>query len=176
MNTIRTRLYPAALIAAAALILGAGCAPARIPASAPHELLGTAPKVETRPRLDGDLVELPAAGKVTVIDFWSSYCEPCLDSMPHLEQLWRRAGADRLAVIGVNLDEDPFQTRDTLSDLGITFPQVIDDGHILSGMYRVTAIPAAFVYDRSGVLRFVALSDDYDHDRITRAAEVLLAE
>jgi len=176
MNIIGPVRSTATLLAAAAVVLTAGCAPRQLPPSAPHELLGTAPKVETRPRLDGDLVELPAAGKVTVIDFWSSYCEPCLDSMPHLEQLWRRAGDDRLAVIGVNLDEDPFQTRDTLSDLGITFPQVIDDGHILSGIYRVTAIPAAFVYDRTGTLRFVALSDDYDHGRISSAAEFLLAE
>ena len=176
MNITDPVRFTATFLAAAAVVIAAGCAPRQLPPSAPHELLGTAPKVETRPQLDGDLVELPAAGKVTVIDFWSSYCEPCLESMPHLEQLWRRAGGDQLAVIGVNLDEDPYQTRDTLKEMGITFPQIIDDGHILSGIYRVTAIPAAFVYDKNGTLRFVALSDDYDHGRISSAAELLLSE
>ncbi len=153
----------------------AGCRQA-MPPSAPHELLGSVPPQADRPSLEGQLLPIPTPGKITVVDFWSSYCAPCLESIPHLDRYWRSADHDRIAFVGVSLDEDPFQVRETIQEMGVTFPQVIDDGHILAGRYRVTAIPAAFLFDARGVLRLVVLSDDYDHQRILDAVDVLLSE
>lgn len=174
-NSSFTHLSPAIPCAIVLLLLASGCKPA-MPPSAPHELLGQVVEKSDRPVIDGEITSIPVEGKVTIVDFWSSYCQPCLDSMPHLERYWRAAKGEGVAMVGVCLDDDPVQIRDTLSEMAVSFPQVVDDGHLLSGRYRVTAIPAAFVFDRTGALRFVALPGDYDHVSIIEAARFLLAE
>jgi peroxiredoxin len=151
------------------------CGPSA-PPSAPHDLLQQAPEPADRPQLNGQLTTIPAPGKVTVIDFWATFCEPCLTEMPELERYWRTADKARLQVIGISLDDDSYVVEQKLAELGITFPQIIDDGHVLKGRYLVDSIPAAFVVDRQGRIRYYASAATYHAKDVLDAAEAVLAE
>ena len=55
----------------------------------------------------GEWISVPVPGKVTVIDFWSTTCEPCIREMPVLERLWRESDPAKVQVVGVAVDEEP---------------------------------------------------------------------
>lgn len=100
----------------------------------------------------GDRVTLAASrGKVTVLDFWATWCTPCLASMPRLEQL-ARSHPD-VAVIAINTD-DPARARALFNEHGYTMKLLADDGDA-SQRYGASAIPYTVIIDRSGVVRNV---------------------
>jgi thiol-disulfide isomerase/thioredoxin len=166
MNDSTTRLARP-LFAAILTALALSCGGAVQPASQAHALLGQAPEPATRPTLGGEVVEIPAPGKVTVLDFWATFCEPCLQEMPALEAWWQGADKSRVQVIGVSMDDDSYVVEQKLKELGITFPQLIDDGFVLKGRYLVDSVPSAFAIDREGKIRYFASAGSY------RAAELI---
>lgn len=90
-------------------------------------------------------------GKVAVVDFWATWCRPCIAAMPELEKL-ARAHAD-VAVVTINLD-DPAAARALFNRRGYTIKLLADDGDT-SQRYGVSAIPHTVVIDRRGVVREV---------------------
>ena len=91
-------------------------------------------------------------GKVTIVDFWATWCGPCLRSMPALDALAARYPND-LTVIAVNLD-DAAEARALFDERRYRMTLVADDGHT-SERYGVTTIPHSVVIDRAGVVRLV---------------------
>jgi len=93
-----------------------------------------------------DLDTLLARGPV-VIDFWATWCKPCVQAMPELERLHQDYGARGVSVIGVSEDgpRNYSKVRPFASRMGITFPLVLDeDGH-LQDAWQVPALPTTFV-------------------------------
>lgn len=90
-------------------------------------------------------------GKVTVLDFWATWCGPCLRAMPALDALAR--GHTDIAVVAVNLD-DPVAARALFEERGYKLTLVEDDTAV-SERYGVTTIPHTVVIDREGVVRKV---------------------
>jgi peroxiredoxin len=158
-----------------AVVALTACGGAQAPRTTPHELLGQAPESATRPTLNGEMVEIPAPGKITVLDFWATFCEPCLEEMPAIERWWRTVDKNRVQVIGISMDDNSYIVEQKLTELRITFPQLIDDGFILKGRYLVDSVPAAFVIDATGKIRHFSAADAYSADDIIKAAETLLA-
>lgn len=100
----------------------------------------------------GDRVTLAASrGKITVLDFWATWCKPCLASMPRLDRV-ARSHPD-VAVIAVNLD-DPAAARALFDQRGYAMTLVADDGDT-SQRYSVSSIPHTVIIDRRGVVRQV---------------------
>jgi thiol-disulfide isomerase/thioredoxin len=100
----------------------------------------------------GDRVTLAATrGKVTVLDFWATWCQPCLAAMPRLDKL-ARSHPD-VAVLAINLD-DAAHARALFTERGYTMKLLADDGDA-SQRYGVSSIPHTVVIDRSGVVRDV---------------------
>jgi cytochrome c biogenesis protein CcmG, thiol:disulfide interchange protein DsbE len=125
----------------------------------------------------GEWIPLPAPGRITVVDFWSTYCEPCIQAMPELERLWRRSDPAKVQVVGVAVDEEPGPVQKILPTLGVTFPMLIDSAAALSGAYRIGGeVPATFVIDRAGRLRFFTGGDEASTKRVSEAVDALLAE
>ena len=91
-------------------------------------------------------------GRVVLLDFWATWCAPCLKSMPELEALHRRLGAKGLTVLGVSIDEDgPAKVRKFAKARKVTYPIAIDSAEAPAWAdYRVKAVPAAFLIDRDG--------------------------
>jgi thiol-disulfide isomerase/thioredoxin len=109
------------------------------------------PRIEAGGAL-GDRVALAASrGRITVLDFWATWCKPCLAAMPKLDQL-ARAQAD-LAVIAINLD-DPAAARALFDQRRYAMALVADDGDA-SERYGVTTIPHTVIIDRHGMVREV---------------------
>ncbi len=99
-----------------------------------------------------------ARGTVVLIDFWATFCEPCLKSLPHYQRLAdQHAGA--LTVIGVCVDDpedvSAAQIQAFISELGLSFSILWDKQEKTVRHYDPPAMPTAFLVDKDGVLRKV---------------------
>ena len=106
------------------------------------------------PALAGGEVDLASfRGQVVVVNFWATWCPPCVDEMPSLEKLHRALGPEGLVVLGVSVDEDETALRQFVARLGVTFKILRDPGgRGVAQAYRTTGYPETFVVDRNGVL------------------------
>lgn len=105
----------------------------------------------------GATVELSRfRGRVVLLDFWATWCEPCRRSMPVLEELQTRYADRGLVVISVNTEGPAAaaRARQVVDTLGVATLQLSDDGRVAS-RYRVTTIPHMVVVDQRGVVREV---------------------
>ena len=102
-------------------------------------------------------------GKAAILDFWATYCIPCREEIPHLNELLAKHGGDNLVILGLNVggDEDrpkiPAFASQTKFDYPIGFP---DDQLTRLVFMETDVIPQTFVIDRSGKIvgRFVGFS------------------
>lgn len=158
----RTQRMRRSLLALAATLLPAlvGCdkmgGGPNSAAGAQHALVGApAPAFELRAVSGGGDQSLAAyAGKVVIVDFWATWCQPCKESFPAYQKLVARMGGD-LVVVGVSQDEDAKAIPAFLSETGAKFPVVWDDGKSVAKSYDPPSMPTAFVVDKSGIVRFV---------------------
>ncbi len=170
----RSRRAALACAPGAAALLIAGCGPGAIPPSMPHPLAGNAaPAFETE-STDDDYVSVPAAGatRVTVLDFWASWCAACSQTIPALDAIWRDHKAHGVMVIGVSVDEAEGAADARARQLGASFPIVSDPWQRIAGSYGVAQVPLTFVIDGQGRVRWVGRSPE----RARQAVDYLLAE
>ena len=145
-----------------------------MPASLRHPLAGA--QAPSMAEINGSPTEVGiyrgAPVKVTVVDFWASWCQGCQESIPALDALYRSLRGDGLAVVGVSVDERRDDALATAQALHATFPIVVDQDARLLSQYRVAQVPLSFVVDRGGTVRWVGR----DPGELKRAVEVVLAE
>lgn len=106
------------------------------------------------PNPEGKKVSLKESlGKVTIVDFWASWCGPCRHENPNVVAIYNELHSKGLNIIGVSLDEDPVKWKEAIAKDKLTWTQVSN----LKGwedpiakQYKVEAIPATFVLDQSG--------------------------
>jgi thiol-disulfide isomerase/thioredoxin len=154
---------------------------AAVPELDEHPLRGSpAPEIDL-PVVHGAEPERPRAlvshyaGRVLLLDFWATWCEPCKRSFPHYQQLAARY-PDRIAVLGVSEDDENVGIAEFAAETGAAFPLVWDQGKSVAPRYRLKGMPTLFIVDQQGIVRFVKegyLAGD-EHD-IERAVESLLA-
>ena len=94
------------------------------------------------------------AGKVTVVEFWATWCEPCKKSLVDLEELRKKSGGG-IEVIGIAVDDTPRGVEAFAKAQGLSFPIAWDENHSMMFRWSVTAMPATFVLDGKGRIRFV---------------------
>lgn len=100
-------------------------------------------------QLEGKLPE-SLKGKVVIVDFWASWCGPCKDSFPVMEELQSRYGKKGLVVLAVNLDEDRPTMEDFLKKHPVTFTVVRDASKKLVGRASIKSMPTSFVIGTDG--------------------------
>jgi cytochrome c biogenesis protein CcmG, thiol:disulfide interchange protein DsbE len=91
-------------------------------------------------------------GKIVILNFWTSWCEPCAVEMPSLSRLQKEM-ASRITVVGVSTDDDPGAYHRFLRQYNIEFLTVNDTQKKSSDLYGTTGQPETFIIDSSGVLR-----------------------
>jgi peroxiredoxin len=140
-------------VVAAALLLGWAFTSARAGKGYALKPGVSAPNFEL-PTLAGERVSLAnLRGRIVVVNFWATWCPPCVDEMPSLERLHRALGREGLVVLGVSADEDEAALRAFVAKAGITFPILRDPGgRSAAALYRTTGYPETFVVDAKGVL------------------------
>lgn len=126
---------------------------------------------------DGRISLADYRGEVVYLSFWASWCVPCREEMPHLQQLWQQHREAGFQVIGINVDEDVEAARQFAADYGLEFPLVRDPDRAVSRLYRVAGYPSHYVVDRRGKVRFSALGFTEDDSlAVTQEVLTLLAE
>ncbi len=88
--------------------------------------------------------------KVLVLDFWASWCGPCLQAMPQVHAVAREFADQQVELVAVNLQETPEQIKAALERLGLTMTVVLDRDGLVAEKYGATAIPQTVVIDRDG--------------------------
>ena len=101
--------------------------------------------------------KLPDAlkGKVVIVDFWASWCQPCKESFPAMNELQKKYGDKGLVIIAVNEDEEKSDMQDFLKANTATFTVVRDAKQKLVAMAGIQTMPSSFVLDDTGKVRFV---------------------
>jgi peroxiredoxin len=94
------------------------------------------------------------AGKVVIVDFWATWCQPCKQSFPAYQKL-ATENSGQLVVVGISQDDDAKYIQAFLSETGAKFPVVWDDGKAVAKAYDPPSMPTAFVIDTNGIVRFV---------------------
>lgn len=135
---------------------GGGGAGGASPTATSHPLVGSpAPAFELADVTGGGDQSLEAyAGKVVIVDFWATWCEPCKQSFPAYQKLVTALGGD-VVVVGISQDDDSKGIAAFVADTGAKFPVVWDDGKSVAKAYDPPTMPTAFVLDKSGIVRFV---------------------
>jgi len=106
-------------------------------------------------------------GKVVLVDFWASWCEPCKQELPKLKKLYAQYHPQGLEVVGVSCDNTG---EDLLKFLGqnrdAAWPQLFDAAnpgwHKLAERFGINSVPTMFLIDRKGIVRTVEARDTYD--------------
>lgn len=93
-------------------------------------------------------------GEVVMINFWATWCGPCRQEMPLLDDLYNRYERVGFQLLGVNIDDEPRRAMEMAEELGISFPVLFDDRKEVSQLYRVEAMPVTVILDREGVVRY----------------------
>jgi cytochrome c biogenesis protein CcmG/thiol:disulfide interchange protein DsbE len=96
-----------------------------------------------------------ANGKVLIVDFWATWCEPCKKSFPKLQDLYTKFKASGMELIAVSEDDENAGVLDFGNNFGVKFPLVWDDGKVIAGKWKPKSMPSTFIVDRKGVVRFV---------------------
>jgi peroxiredoxin len=92
-------------------------------------------------------------GKVVLLNFWASWCAPCLLEMPHFVEWQNRYGAQGLQVLGVSMDDDESPVRSLDKKLRLNYPVTMGDvklGELYGG---ILGLPVTYLIDRKGVIR-----------------------
>jgi len=94
-------------------------------------------------------------GDVVMINFWATWCGPCRQEMPLLDELYGRYQRVGFNLLGVNIDDDSRRAMAMVNELGISFPVLFDEDKKVSKLYEVEAMPLTILLDREGTVRHV---------------------
>lgn len=155
-----------------ALMMGVGPV-AAIPSGEP------APACPSLQPLAGKAAPLggPWSGQVSYVDFWASWCGPCRESFPFLNQMNKELGGKGLRIVGVNLDENRQDAVNFLQQVPAEFTVAVADNTQCPEQFGVEAMPTSFLIDKKGVVRHVHKGfRAEDRAELRRLVETLLAE
>ncbi|HEY6880652.1 MAG TPA: TlpA disulfide reductase family protein [Polyangiales bacterium] len=115
----------------------------------------TLPVVGGEGAAQGDRVRLSdLKGQLVVLDFWASWCEPCRQSIPILNELAKQLASANLRVYGVNSEAlSPVAIDRVGQRWGIAYPVLHDANASLMAAYEVSALPTLYLIDREGIVR-----------------------
>jgi peroxiredoxin len=144
------------------------CAGAAGTARTPGEVGKAAPALSIQSLNGKGAVALGSlGGKVTVVQFWATWCEPCKKSLSDLEQLSKQSGG-RVEAIGISVDDTSRGVADFAKAQGVSFPIAWDENHTLMWRWSVEKMPSTFVLDGKGMVRFVHDTKKDEGDLIAR--------
>jgi len=116
-------------------------------------------------------------GQVVVLNFWATWCPPCVEETPSLIQLNQRISSRRGVVLGVSVDDDEAAYNKFLHDYGINFPTYRDASKKSSQEYGTVMYPETYIIDRKGkIARKIIGPQDWNSAEMTSYFDALLAQ
>ena len=114
-------------------------------------------------------------GKVVIVDFWATWCEPCKKSFPKLQDLSTKYKASGLEIVGISEDEDNKGIADFGKTYGAKFPLGWDNGKAVADKWKPPNMPSSYIVDKTGVVRFVHMGyHDGEENEIEKEVKSLL--
>ncbi|MDT8405912.1 MAG: TlpA disulfide reductase family protein [Methylococcales bacterium] len=113
-------------------------------------------------------------GQVVYVDFWASWCPPCLKSFPFMNDLQQRYRDQGLTVVAVNLDENLSDAQAFVEKQPAAFPVWVDQDQSCAQAFKVKAMPSTYLIDASGVIRHVHAGFRLDEAETLQAQVELL--
>ena len=113
-------------------------------------------------------------GTVVVINFWASWCIPCEQEAPALENAWRHYKDKGVVFIGVDYVDTETEARAFMKRFDVTYPNGPDLGTAISQAYRIKGVPETYFVDKTGTLAFVKVGPFLDQSELIGVIEPLL--
>jgi cytochrome c biogenesis protein CcmG/thiol:disulfide interchange protein DsbE len=136
------------MVGLALLLLPSACSrgsrPAGIGANAPDFTLQDA---------DHKITLNQFRGQVVVLNFWATWCAPCVEEVPSLVEMQRRMKSKGVEVLAVSIDENEGAYRQFVKDHNVNLLTLRDPGQRIAGLYGTSKFPETYVIDRNGVMR-----------------------
>ena len=122
--------------------------------------------------VDGTQVDLKNyRGKVVLVDFWATWCGPCVGEIPHVLEAYKKYHSQGFEVIGISLDKDKGKLTSFLAEKGMTWPQYFDGkgwNNEISKKHGINGIPAMWLIDKQG--RVASKNARKDLDKVVAQA------
>lgn len=116
-------------------------------------------------------------GKVVLIDFWATWCGPCLKSMPFFNHLHHQQQKNGLEILAINVDEQPETAKQFLQQRPVDYPVLLDPIGNCPRSFDVQAMPSSYLIDKSGNIRHIHKGfRDEDPIALSALIEALLKE
>ena len=121
---------------------------------------------------DGNMRLSDQRGNIVMINFWASWCGPCREELPLMEELYQEYQDLGFEILAINVDDEESKADVLLNDIEVTFPVLYDTSGEVSQLYEVSAMPTTVFVDRDGLQRilhkgFVA-GDEVKYDKAIR--------
>ena len=121
---------------------------------------GGAPPQLALKSLDGKQHEIADyRGKVLVVNFWATWCAPCVEEMPSFEMLAKRLSGEKFALLTVNFGEKPARIKPFLKKIGVDLPVLLDSDMSVSKAWVKKGLPTTFIIDADQNIRYQVLGE-----------------
>lgn len=131
------------------------------------------------PGLDGKQYRLTEyRGKVVIVNFWATWCPPCIEEMPKLQQVWDMLRHENFEVLAVNLGQDEETIRRFLDrfEPKLRFPILVAADETIVETWRIEGLPTSYIVDPAGRLAYRELGPrDFSHEHIVSRLRTLMA-
>jgi thiol-disulfide isomerase/thioredoxin len=94
-------------------------------------------------------------GQVVMLNFWASWCGPCRQEMPLLENISKKYGKMGFVLYGINVDQDTTEAKNVLQKIKVNYSILFDPESKLSDLYKVDAMPTSVFIDKKGQIRHI---------------------
>jgi thiol-disulfide isomerase/thioredoxin len=131
--------------------------------SAAGEIGSRLPEFSVKDLQGQDISSADLRGKVVLIDFWATWCQPCKKEMPGYQELLNRYGPRGFAVIGLKLDimRDTEEPVLFARKIGVSYPLAVAGDELKQKFGGIEGLPTAMLYDRHGILRKKVIGFEY---------------
>jgi peroxiredoxin len=126
--------------------------------------------------IDGRLHRLEDyRGKVVLVNFWATWCEPCREEMPSMNKLRAALAGQQFEVLAVNLAEPESRIRRFIEQVPLDFPVLMDRDSAAAKAWRARVLPISFLVGPDGRIRYWVVGEiDWMQERARKAIETLL--
>ena len=94
-------------------------------------------------------------GQVVMVNFWATWCGPCQQEMPLLDQMYKKYKPAGFTLIGVNVDKEAPAVKELMARKPVSFPVLLDPANQVSKAYHVDEMPSSVLIDRKGEIRYI---------------------
>jgi cytochrome c biogenesis protein CcmG, thiol:disulfide interchange protein DsbE len=135
-----------------------------------------APALKLKTTTDEEIDIAKFKGRMVIVNFWATWCGPCIAEMPSLQALVSKIGKKNVALVGVNFHESPQKIRDFQLKYNVQFPLLRDAWQEASTTWKVAVLPTTFIIDANGTLRYRVVGEvDWSSKQVADRLKAVMA-